>query len=96
MILTFHQQSPGEISGVGAHSLAQKTGQVLPPWEEGSLAVHAGWEDILPPPHSTAGPPSAGRYHRMSEPVATETSSLRHPPGAADSVMFGRIGEARS
>lgn len=42
--LPLHQQQPGEISGVGAHSLAQKTGQVLPPWEEGSLTVHAGWE----------------------------------------------------
>lgn len=30
----------------------------------------------------------------MSEPVAMETSSLRHPPGAADSEMCGGTGEA--
>ena len=60
---------------MGALSLAQKTGQVLPPWKEGPLAVHARWEEVLPPPHRTAGLPNAG----MSEPVAMETSSLRHP-----------------
>lgn len=30
-------------------------------------------------PTALQGPPDTGRYHRMSEPVAMETSSLRHP-----------------